>query len=289
MAWHEQRLRPGTFRILTRVAARRTNRSTEPPPSTSAARSDAPEGRRSVSFSLGRMRSSMTEYRDRVFHSIVDRGESLSIHDVACHSCRFENCGFSLTKDPTKRSSVTDVTLSNCTVCSSDIGPAILRDVTIDGLTTDSLFIIWGALFEHVALFGRIGKVKINTHVHHSDQTPATQKPFDAERHEFYAQTDWALDISQAKVRLLEISGIPARLIRRDAGSQMVVRRERALQPDWRSRLSPDNKHWPFSINMFLSSGESDRVLVAPLLGPKKQTEQLLRELHELRDLGVVE
>jgi hypothetical protein len=97
------------------------------------------------------------------------------------------------------------------------------------------------------------------------------------------------LDISQAKVRLLEISGIPARLIRRDASSQMIVTRERALQQNWRSQLSPENKHWPFSIDMFLSSGELDRVLVAPRLGPKKQTEQLLRDLHELRDLGVVE
>jgi hypothetical protein len=231
----------------------------------------------------------MTEYRDRVFHSIVDCGDSLSIHDVVCHNCRFDNCGLSLTKDPMKRSSVTAVTLSDCIVSASSIGPAILRSVNIDGLVTDSLFIIWGALFQQVTISGRIGKVKINTHVHHSDQTAATQKPFDAQRQEFYAQTDWALDISQAKVRLLEISGIPARLIRRDASSQMIVTRDRALEPEWRSRLSPQNKHWPFSIDLFLSSGEPDRILVPPSLGPKKQAEQLLRELHELRDLGVVE
>jgi len=52
MAWHNQRVRPGAFRILARVAARRTNRSTESPPSTSAASSDTPGGRRSVSYML---------------------------------------------------------------------------------------------------------------------------------------------------------------------------------------------------------------------------------------------
>jgi hypothetical protein len=61
------------------------------------------------------------------------------------------------------------------------------------------------------------------------------------------------------------------------------------MNPDWRSRLSPDNKHWPFAIDMFLTSGEPDRVLVAPLAGPKKQVEKLLRELIELCELGVLE
>jgi hypothetical protein len=40
---------------------------------------------------------------------------------------------------------------------------------------------------------------------------------------------------------------------------------------------------------MFLATGELDRVLVVPTAGPKKQAEKLLRELQELRALGVVE
>ncbi len=231
----------------------------------------------------------MTEFRNQIFHSLFDRGGALSISSIACHECEFLNCALSLTKEISKRSAVTDVLLKNCMVGGSDIGPAVLRRVHIDGLITDSLFIIWGAVFDQVAFSGKIGKIKINTHAHHVDQSEALQRPFDEFRRSFYEKVDWAIDISQAKFRLLEIRGIPARLIRRDPSSQMVVTRERALNLDWRSRISPDNTHWPFAIDMFLATGEADHILVAPLTGPKKQSEKLLRDLHELRDLGVVE
>jgi len=231
----------------------------------------------------------MTEFRNQIFHSLFDRGDGLSISSIACRECEFSNCALSLTKEISKRSVVSDVLLTNCTVGASSIGPAVLRRVYIDGLITDSLFIIWGAVFDQVVFSGKVGKIKINTHVHHVDQSVALQRPFDEFRQSFYEKVDWAIDISQAKFRLLEIRGIPAQLIRRDSSSQMVVTRERALNLDWRSRISSDNTHWPFVIDMFLATGETDRVLVAPLTGPKKQTEKLLRELHELRDLGVVE
>jgi len=161
--------------------------------------------------------------------------------------------------------------------------------VYIDGLTTDSLLIIWGAVFDQVVFSGKVGKIKINSHVHHVDQSEALQRPFNEFRQNFYEKVDWAIDISQAKFRLLEIRGIPSRLIRRDPSSQMVVTRVRAMNPDWRSRISSDNKHWPFVIDMFLATDEADRVLVAPLAGPKKQIEKLMKDLYELRDLGVVE
>ena len=60
-------------------------------------------------------------------------------------------------------------------------------------------------------------------------------------------------------------------------------------EQEWRSRVSAENKHWPFVIKMFLATGEADHVLVAPLVGPKKQTDKLLADLKELRNLGVVE
>lgn len=231
----------------------------------------------------------MTELRNQHFNSLFDRGGALSISSIACHECEFSNCALSLTKEISRRSVVSDVLLKNCTVGASDIGPAVLRRVHVDGLITDSLFIVWGAVFDQVVFSGKVGKIKINRHVHHVDRTESVQGPFDEFRRSFYKTVDWAIDISQARFRSLNITGIPARLIRRDPASQMVVTRERAMQPDWRSRLSPNNDHWPFVIEMFLATGEADEVLVAPLTGPKKQTEKLLRELHELRDLGVVE
>lgn len=231
----------------------------------------------------------MIEYRNQRFDSLFDRGGALSISSIACYDCEFTNCALSLTKEIGRRSTVSDVVLKNCTVSASDIGPALLRRLNIDGLSTDSLLIVWGAVFDQVVFSGRIGKIKINRHVHHVDQSELVQRPFDEFRQQFYAKADWAIDISRAKFRLLEISGIPAHLIRRDPETQMVVTRERALNRDWRSKVSEGNVHWPFAIDMFLATGEADRVLVVPTAGPKKQAEKLMRELQELRVLGVVE
>ncbi len=157
----------------------------------------------------------------------------------------------------------------------------------IDGLLTNDLLIIWGATFKHVTLRGNIGKLKINRWVHHSDRTEATQGPFDADRQELYRQIDWALDISQARFKEFDVAGIPARLFRRDPESQVVVTRQRALQEGWREQLSSSNTLWPFVIDLFLSDGVDDVVLVAPLGAPKPKRDRLLQGLKELRDLGV--
>jgi hypothetical protein len=41
-------------------------------------------------------------------------------------------------------------------------------------------------------------------------------------------------------------------------------------------------------IEMFLSDGDDDMVLVAPLDAPKKKRDTMLHHLQELRDAGVV-
>jgi len=43
---------------------------------------------------------------------------------------------------------------------------------------------------------------------------------------------EWAIDISSAKFRLLEITGIPAKCIIRDPRTQKIVTRERALNTE---------------------------------------------------------
>jgi hypothetical protein len=231
----------------------------------------------------------MIEYQSRIFNSLIDRGNAVALSNIACFGCEFANCALSMTTDIGKRALVDNALFKDCKVSASDIGPAVLKSVHIDGLVTDSLLIVWGAVFDRVIFSGRIGKIKINRHIHHVDQSERVQKPFDEFRQSLYADLEWAIDIADAKFRLLEISGIPAKLIRRDPNTQMVVTRERALDQGWRSQVSSANKHWPFAIDMFLATGEADRVLVSPLIGPKKQIENLLDELKELRDLGVVE
>ena len=169
------------------------------------------------------------------------------------------------------------------------MGPAIFRNVNVESLKTNDLLIIWGALFDRVKLSGELGKFKINHFVHHVDRTSATQGPFDEIREGFYRSVEWALDISQARFVEFECRGIPAKLIRHDPQSQVVVTRERAMRPGWRERLSSSNTLWPFAIDMFLQDGDADRVFAAPLGASKSKREALLAGLRELRALEVAE
>src|SRR5262249_23320306 len=149
----------------------------------------------------------------------------------------------------------------------SDSGPAIFEDVLVDGLKANDTLILWGPLFKHVTLEGKIlGGLKINSWATSDPQreTSKTEREFAAARRDFYDGLEWALDLDSAQVGgELDMRGVPARLVRRDPESQVIVTRERARKKGWRSKLSPSNEWWPFVIDMFLEDGDADVVLVA--------------------------
>ena len=137
-----------------------------------------------------------------------------------------------------------------------------------------------------------MGKMKINATADPSTFGNDKQKPFDDFRDRFYAGVEWTLDISEARFKEFDVRGVPGRLIRRDPESQILVTRERALEmatPGWEKKLDPSNKLWPFVINLFLSDGYADTVLVAPLGAAKAKRNLLLKGLRELRMIGLAE
>lgn len=231
----------------------------------------------------------MTFFKKKRFDGLFDRGESFLVENIQLEECDFSNCGISLTKEINRRAVVKNLQAKDCSVNWCSIGPAIFEDVSIEGLSTGDLLIFWGALFRRVVFSGEMGKLKLNHHAHFVDRAIEFQRPFDEFRSEFYSATDWALDISRAKFKEFDVRGIPARLFRRDPESQVIVTRERALNEEWRKRLEPSNNLWLFMIDLFLSDGDADMVLVAPLGAPKKKRDTLLQGLHELRKLGVAE
>ena len=180
----------------------------------------------------------MIEFRDRIFHSLDDRGDALLLENMSFESCTFFNCNLSRTKERDRRSVVRNITLRNCEANACNVGPAILEDVEIDGLSTSDLLIVWAATFQRVTLRGSIGKIKINQAAHFVDRTPQVQQPFDDHRVKLYSSIDWALDISRARFREFDARGIPARLFRIDPDSQAVVMRSRALQEGWRADIN---------------------------------------------------
>jgi hypothetical protein len=229
----------------------------------------------------------MTELVNENIDSRFDRGTAGVIENIRCVKCNFSHCGLSLTKDIERRTTVRNAEFLGCSANGCHVGPAILEDVLVSDLRTNDLLILWGTLFRRVKLSGRIGKVKVNPFVDARDRSANTQRPFDECRMRFYSETDWALDIREAQFKEFELRGIPSGLVRRHPESQVVITRDRALEPSWREQLSPSNELWPFMIDMFLSDGDSDRILVAPLDAPKRKRDLMLEQLDELRTVGV--
>ncbi|MFN7037518.1 MAG: hypothetical protein ACK4SN_14260 [Bellilinea sp.] len=166
------------------------------------------------------------------------------------------------------------------------INPAIVEDVLISSLKTHTLLQTWGAVFKHVKLEGNIGRIMISPFIAPGVAKPHQQAAFDKVNAEYYQQVDWALDISEARFYECDIRGIPARLIRRDPQTQVVVTREKALLGEWR-KLDLTRTFWSGWIELFLQEEALDVVLVAPKRHPKFN--DLLDGLKMLRDAGVAE
>ena len=234
----------------------------------------------------------MNKFQNESFFGLFDRGDKLLLEDMKFEGCSFTHSGISLTTDLNRMTSVRNIRLDNCSVNGCHTGPMILRDITISNLKTSDLFIVWCPYLERVALSGKIGRMKINAAADPSTFENEKQKPFDDYRANFYANVDWALDISEARFKEFDIDGVPSRLVRRDPESQIVVTRERALQiatPGWETKLASTDTHLPFTINLFISDGDSELILVAPLGADKAERDSMLRGLRELRAIGMAE
>lgn len=232
------------------------------------------------------------KYENEIFHRLFDRGERLRLEDIELNRCTFSDCGISLTTALDQMAKVRRVSMTDCTIDSVFTGPLIASEVNIANLRTSDLFILWCPYLDRVTLAGNIGRMKINATADPSTSRNEKQKPFEEFRREFYANVEWALDISNARFKEFDLDGVPACLVRRDPESQIVVTRERALEiatPGWDQKLNPQNRFYHFTINLFLSDGLPDMVLVAPLGAAKAERDEALRGLQELRDIGLAE
>ncbi len=220
------------------------------------------------------------------FRSFHDRNSGRVFADLCFKYCRFVSCSVSTTLSPRKRSLVQNICFYGCEVLCSMINPAIVEDVLISSLKTHTLLQTWGTVFKHVKLEGNIGRIMISPFIAPGVAKPHQQAAFDKANAEYYQQVDWALDISEARFYECDIRGIPARLIRRDPRTQVVVTREKALLGDWR-KLDLSRTFWSGWIELFLQEDALDVVLVAPKRHPKFN--DLLDGLKMLRDAGVAE
>lgn len=233
----------------------------------------------------------MKKISDKMF-----QGESLrapgAFEDIRFERCVFSHCNVGLTTYAGWRVHLRNIQIVDCSsLVGTRTGPVIAEDCLIDGLQTDDrITSLAQPLLKHVTVRGRIGKLGIGdkpvlpSAAGSKREYEALEAALTAEKNAFYKTVDWALDIREAEVELLEMSGIPLHLIRRDPETQMIWRIEKCSDPDWESRISAGN-WWKSSLRVLMFTA-TESVLVAPRNCPPRKREKILRDLHELREKG---
>ena len=218
---------------------------------------------------------SKREYSSRYVPS-GGRFESLSLRQ-----CRFLNCVVCPATDPSQGTVIQDVVLAGCRQRGCTIYGAQLKRIVVDDLTTQGLLDVRGCVFDGVVLRGRIGRILISASV----ADPKQQSEFDAWSLQFYKHVEVAVDISAGEFEELELHGIPARLVRRDPETQVVVTRRKAQSESWRQIDLGD--WWPIALEMLAEGRYDDTVFVAPKR--HKKFGELMEGLRKLREAGIAE
>jgi hypothetical protein len=232
------------------------------------------------------------ENQDFDSSSISDRNSAATYGNAEFRRCNFQGCSFALTNNPASRPIVRNLRMVNCSQRGCTLYAPILENIVVDGLDTNGqLLRTHGAVFNRVALRGRIGRLMLS-----NDPLPsvslssgkrhAEMELFRAANAEYYQRVDWALDISEGQFDELSIRGIPSDLVRRDSETQFVVTRKQALEGRWRD-LEFRRTVWAVTFGLFLERNEPSLILIAPK--GHAQFQDYLADLRLLRDAGVAE
>lgn len=228
-------------------------------------------------------------FQDREFRSFYDDNSGKTFRDLEFRKCHFVSCAISITRDPRHRSKVANVQLINCEQHGCTLEAAIIEDSLIDSFKTNGLLQSWGAVFKHVVLRGKIGRIMISpliSGVAMGKLSKDKQKPFDVANEDFYSGIDWALDLREAEFEEADLRGVPGHLILREPNTQFIITREKALQRKWQE-VDLSGTYWQTAIEFFLEGQMQSELLVAPKRHPRFRA--LLDGLWKLRDAGVVE
>ncbi|MEU6227581.1 hypothetical protein [Streptomyces sp. NPDC047042] len=170
-------------------------------------------------------------------------------------------------EDPRLRPTFRDIILRDSKIRDCVFESALLERVTVDGLVVDDgdFFRVVACAFRRVELRGRIDNVLIVPRL----------PPYPVNFREIYnrangehwvdllSDDDWALDISEVSGSLDLRAGIPARLIRRDPRTQVVMTSQQAADGGWRTVQGIERSGLGTQIELFSQSGFRDFVLIA--------------------------
>ncbi|WP_219906184.1 MULTISPECIES: hypothetical protein [unclassified Stenotrophomonas] len=222
------------------------------------------------------------------FKMVFDQGGSV-FEAVRIANSSFDNCGMSLSKHPSRMSSVRDVVVSNCKVINSEIGPTVFEDVQVEGLDVNPVLLLWSCFYRRVCLVGKIGKIRVNIEPSAFCTDAGVLAEFAERRAAFYSSVDWALDISRARFVDFACKGVPLALIRRDPETQVIVRKQDFSGVDMLgTQFASAFPETHTRLGIFGESIAEEALLVVPLAAPRKRREDWAGGIAELRRLGIV-
>lgn len=228
----------------------------------------------------------MKTFEGQEFTQFYDDNSSAVFADLEFIKCSFRSSVISMAREPKMRSIFRNVYLRRCDQRGCTIDAAIIEDSVVENFKTHTLLQCWGAVFKHVTLRGKIGRIMISPAIETGMAPPERQRAFDAANADYYTTVDWALDIREAEAEELELQRVPAELVLRDPASQVVIKRDRVIDGRWRE-IDLSKTHWKTSIEFFLQRGDADVVLVAGKRDRKFR--DLVDGLNKLKDAGIAE
>ena len=217
----------------------------------------------------------------QVFLDVKSVGSDRTFEDLELVRCEFTGSNLSQFDDLDLDLVVRNVTATRCTVERSSMSGVRFEDVLIDGMTASSAPWLHGCVFRHVTLRGRVGGLILRGP--DFSLTAETREAFTDRIVRHYQDVDWALDISQAEFGSAEFLFVPGDMIRRDAETQYLLRRE--------SFAGVDLGQFPVwaqvPVERFESTPFDSMVAVAPKRS--KNFAEIKAALDQLRAAGLAE
>lgn len=202
----------------------------------------------------------------------------------------FEGCHVTAQASAGQWTRLSEFALTDCAQMNCSLDTCAIEDVSIHNLKRtggDPLF-LWGCVFRHVTLSGRISGIKINQRVGLGSKTPIDQETWNSAIAAYYEDVDWALDIAGAAFAGgIDLDAVPGRKIRRNPETQLLVTRERLASTDWQS-LDYQNTAIDITLGFFHRDSLFDSVVV-PARTASKYAKADLAVLARLREAGLAE
>jgi hypothetical protein len=218
----------------------------------------------------------------------------ISISDVSLADCEFRGCiarrNSGAPYNTFERIDLERMAQANCSVFE-----AVFRDVTLTDLKQldHAPLLLWGCAFERVTLRERICGLQIGESITPRRSESVLERKQREDLHarfikDFYARSDWAIDISQAEFPAsVTFEALPGHKIKRDPSRQVMVSRDALGSPAWRG-LDFDGSGLDNALTWFERYSFFDNVVLAAR-SDRKWSKRDLAVLARLRDTGMAE